>query len=137
MIALRPMEELQGQVLNAVLAVMGAVLSWVAVSARSYFQQKVENEYVEGLLLRLTDAVEVGVRDTAATLVPNVKAIAEDGKISAEEAVSLKESAKNAALDQLTRVDRSNLGDLFDQQQFERKLDKLIEAAVQRLKEGR
>lgn len=130
------MEELQGQAISAVISIVGAFLAWAAVSVRNYFKEKIENEYAQNLLLRLTDAVEVGVRNASATLVPKIKAAAEDGKLTAQEAESLRDFAKGVALDQLTKVDLKKLEEFFDKRHLENKLDKLIEAAVQRLKEG-
>ena len=130
------MEELQGQVVSTVISLVGALLAWAAVSARTFFKAKIENEYVSDVLLRFTSAVETSVLDAASTVVPEIKKAASDGKISGMEAEKLKRRVRDAAFDQLTRVDRQKLEELFDRDQLERKLDKLIEASVQRLKEG-
>lgn len=131
------MEELQGQIISGVIALVGTVLSWVLVSARDYIRRKIENDYVESLLLRVADAVEVGVRDAAGTVVPKLKEAAADRKILPAEAANLRSRVRNAAMDQLTMFDRNKLEELFDRPTLERKLNQLIEAALQRIKEGK
>ena len=128
------MEELQGQIVSAVVALVGVAASWAIVSARQWLQQRVQNEYVQQLLLRLADGVEVGVRQVAQTVLPAVKAAAQDGKLTKDEANNLRELAKTAAIDQLTLVDRKKLEQFFDKDQLQRKLDQLIEAQIQRMK---
>lgn len=129
------MEELQGQVVNAVLALIGVIASWAIVSARKWLQERVQNEYVQQLMLRLADGVEVGVRRVSQTVLPAIKAAAGDGKLSADEAYNLRELAREAAVDQLTKVDRQALEKFFDRDQLQRKLDQLIEAQIHRMKE--
>jgi hypothetical protein len=130
------MEEAQSQIVEAVLALVGVFVSWAAMSARNWLKAKVQNEYVQQLLLRLADAVEIGVRQVSQTLLPEIRKAAADGKITAEEALQLRLMARSAAFDQLTAVDRDKLKELFDTAQLERKLDQLVEAAVQRMKES-
>ncbi len=130
------MEELQGQILSAVVTLVGLAASWAIVSARQWLQQRVQNEYVQQLLLRLADGVEVGVRQVAQTVLPAVKAAAQDGKLTKDEANNLRELAKEAAIDQLTLVDRKKLEQFFDKDQLQRKLDQLIEAQIQKMKES-
>lgn len=130
------MEELQGQIVSVVVALLGAAASWAIVSARKWLQQRVQNEYVQQLMLRLADGVEVGVRQVAQTVLPAVKAAAADGKLTKDEALNLRELAKEAAIDQLTLVDRKKLEQFFDKDQLQRKLDQLIEAQIQRMKES-
>ncbi len=136
MITSTPMEELQAQVLNAVVALLGVIASWALVSARQWFQQRVQNEYVQQLMLRLADGVEVGVRQVSQRVLPAVKAAAADGKVSPEEARDLRELAREAAVDQLTQLDRQKLEKFFDKDQLQRKLDQLIEAQIHRMKEN-
>jgi hypothetical protein len=129
------MEELQGQVVDAVVVLVGVLASWAIASARKWLQERVQNEYVQQLMLRLADGVEVGVRRVSQTVLPAVKAAAADGKLSAEEANNLRALAREATVDQLTKVDRQALTKFFDQDQLQRKLDQLIEAQIHRMKE--
>lgn len=130
------MEEARIEILEAVLTLVGVLLSWAAMSARNWLKQRVQNEYVQQLMLRLSEAVEVGVRQVSQTLLPELRRAAEDGKITAEEAASLRGKAREAVFDQLTHVDQQKLRELFDTDQLNRKLDQLVESAVQKLKES-
>lgn len=130
------MEEARIEILEAVLTLVGVLLSWAAMSARNWLKQRVQNEYVQQLMLRLSEAVEVGVRQVSQTLLPELRRAAEDGKITAEEAASLRQKAREAVFDQLTNVDQQKLRELFDTDQLNRKLDQLVESAVQKLKEN-
>ena len=130
------MEELQSQVVNAVLTLVGLIASWAIVSGRQWLQARVQNEYAQQLLLRLADGVEVGVRRVSQTMLPAVKAAAADGKLSTEEAAGLRELARSVAIDQLTQIDRKALEKFFDKDQLQRKLDQLIEAQIHRMKEN-
>ena len=129
------MDEVNSLVIEAVIGVVGSALTWFLWWVRKQIQDKVKNDYLQGLLLRLASAVETSVRETAQTTVPIVKEAASDGKISPEERLRLKQRVREAAVDQLTKLDRERLEELFDRQQLERMLDRQIEAVVQRLKE--
>lgn len=128
-------DQFSSMLFEAVFGLATLVLAWAAKSARDYFKQRVENEYLEGLFLRLTDAVEVGVRDAAQTLVPLVKEASRDRKISMQEAKGLRTAVRDNVLDQLTKVDRESISKLFDSQSLERMIETRIEATVQRMKE--
>jgi hypothetical protein len=128
------MEEPNTLVIEAVIGVVGALLSWAIIQWRQFAKSRVENEYFQGLLFRLTDAVETAVREAAQTTVPAIKRAAQDGRISPDEALLLKKRAREVAVDQLAKLDREGLEKLFDRESLERKLDQLIEAQVQRLK---
>lgn len=129
------MDETNSLVVEVIVTVVGAVLSWALVQWRNYLKNRGDNDYLSGLFLRLTDAVETAVRESAQTTVPDIKEAATDGKISPDEALSLKQRAREVTIDQLTKLDRARLEELFDRDGLERKLDQLIEAHVQRLKE--
>lgn len=129
------MEDLNSTLTQALLGLIGTALTWFLIWARKTIQEKVSNEYVQGLLERLTSVVETAVREAAQTTIPLIKEAAEDGKISPEERIRIKARVREAAMDQLTKVDRQRLEDLFDKEQLERKLDRQIEEVVQKLKE--
>jgi len=129
------METVNSMVVEAVLGLIGVMFTWFLLKTRKYIQEKVHNDYAQGLMLRVVGAVETSVRETEQTLVPAIKDAAADGQISPEERLRLKQRVRDAAVDQLTKLDRSKLEELFnDRQQLERMLDRHIEAAVQRLK---
>ena len=129
------MENLNSVLVETILSVAGAALTWFLIWVRKTIQEKVEQEYVQQLLTRLTEVVETAVREAAQTITPKLKEAATDGKISAGERTELKNTVRLAALDQLSVVDRNKLEKLFGVEQLERNLDRQIEAVVQRLKE--
>jgi len=122
---------------DALLSLLAMVLTWALASARNELKKKVDNEYLQGLLLRLTDVVESSVREAAQVSVPLIREAAKDGKLTSKEAATIKEAVRISALDQLVNVDRAKLEEFFDERALERKLDTLIEAAVQKMKEKR
>lgn len=131
------MEELTQQVTQLAIGLLGSVLAWAAVEARKWIKQRVDNEYVRDLLLRVESAVETGVREASRGVAKQLKEAAADGKITAEERASIIKHVRGSAIDQLTQVDRKRLEELFDKEHLQRKLDVLIEAAVQKIKEKR
>lgn len=131
------MEEVNSLVIEAIVGVLGTAATWFLFWLRQEIRKKVQQDYLQGLLLRLSDAVEISVREAAQTTVPAIKEAAADRKISAAERAQLKRRAKDAAIDQLTKLDRDQLDKFFEREQLERKLDRQIEAAVQRLREER
>lgn len=72
-------------------AVMGVV--WLGGRAGDLIKAKVDNEALRGVLLRLDDAVVTAVKDLEQTVVDEVKAAAEDGRISREDRRRIKEKA--------------------------------------------
>jgi len=71
--------------------VMG--VHWLGSRAGDLIRAKVDNEALRGVLLRLNDAVVTAVKDLEQTLVDQVKAAAEDGRISREERRRIKDKA--------------------------------------------
>jgi hypothetical protein len=129
------MENVNSVLVETILSVAGAALTWFLIWVRKTIQEKVEQEYLQQLLLRFADAIDTAVREAAQTVTPKLKEAAADGKISEDERTELKNNVRLAALDQLTAVDREKLAKLFGVEQLDRKIDRQIEAVVQRLKE--
>lgn len=127
------MNELNTTVVEGVISVVGILLIYLGIELRKWIA-KVENEYMQGVLMRLSDAVETSVREAMQTVVPALKESAEDGKLSREEIAQIKKQVRIASIDQLTKIDKRQLEKLFDPLQLERRIDREIEALVQRLK---
>jgi len=72
-------------------AAMG--VHWLGSRAGELIQARVDNEALRSVLLRLNDAVVTAVKDLEQTVVDEVKAAAEDGRISREERRRIKEKA--------------------------------------------
>ena len=130
-------DQITPMITEAVVGLLGIVLTWAVASVRKVIKRKINSDYLQGLSLRLVDVVETAVREAAQTTVPLIKDRASDGKLTGDEARDIKEAVRMAALDQLATVDRESLEQFFDRGGLERKVDSLIEAAVQKMKEGR
>ncbi len=121
-------------VTNILIGVLGLLLTWFGTQVKKWIDEYLANERLHRVMSRLESAVETCVRDVAQSLVPAVKEAAADGKISKEEAERLRVLVKEAALDQLTKAEKQLVQEVFDADQLERILQRLTEAAVQRLK---
>ena len=66
---------------------------WLGVRAGELIQARVDNEALRCVLLRLNDAVVTAVKDLEQSVVDEVKAAAEDGRISRGERRRIKEKA--------------------------------------------
>ena len=99
------MEEARIEILEAVLTLVGVLLSWAAMSARNWLKQRVQNAYVQQLMLRLSESADVGVRQVSQPLLRELRRAGEASTITAEEAESLRQKESEAVFDQLTNVD--------------------------------
>jgi hypothetical protein len=85
--------ELLTSAVDVLTPVVLALLSWLSVAAARWIQNKVKNDYAQGVLLRLNDAVFTAVRALQQTTVQAIKDANKDGKIDAKEAAAIKEKA--------------------------------------------
>lgn len=85
--------ELGLEALACMSPVLMAVLTWASVKLAQFIKAKVDNERLEGILLRLDDAIMTVVRDVEMTVVKEIKAANADGVITAEEKASIKRVA--------------------------------------------
>lgn len=69
------------------------VLTVGAARLTTFIHGKVKNEYLEGVLLRLDDAVLTVVKDLEQTIVREIKRASADGKIPVEERRRIKDMA--------------------------------------------
>ena len=127
-------QELLNSAIELVIGIAFLLLSWASMSIKKWIIAKIENEALENAMLRLHSVVETSVRNVAQTMVPVAKEAAANGKISKEEAERLRDTVKEAALDQLTKVEREYLGKMFEPGQLERILTRMTEATVQKIK---
>ena len=81
--------EITEQVMALVATVIAALIAWLMTTIRS----KVQNEYVRGSMLRLTDAVENAVRAVGYRIATDIREASSDGTITSEEATFLREKA--------------------------------------------
>jgi polyhydroxyalkanoate synthesis regulator phasin len=126
--------ELVKSAIEMVIGIAFLLLSWASMSIKKWLSAKIESEALESTMLRLHAVVETAVRNVAQTAVPVVKEAAGNGKISKDEAKKLRDTVKEAALDQLTKVEREYLDKLFEPGQLERIVVTMTEATVQKIK---
>ena len=79
--------------LQVVSPVLVAALTWAAAKLASFIRSKVDNEYLRGVLVRVDDAVVTAVKDLQQTVVAEIKAASDDGKISEAEKRRIKDAA--------------------------------------------
>lgn len=110
-----------------------AVLTWVAYKLKSYLQTKTMNEYVKGVLSRLTDSALEAVKGVYQVYVKPLKL---DGKLSEE----AKKAAKSEAVAYLKSfMGPKGLGELSDilgvnGDELESALEHKVEAALSEAK---
>lgn len=87
------MEQFIADLAPAIASVALAVLSLVFIRVESYIRTKVNNEKAQATMLSINDMVKTVVADVGATSVKRVRAAADDGVITANEAQALKSEA--------------------------------------------
>lgn len=80
--------------LQAAAPVLVATMTMAAAKLASYIESKVQNEYLRGTLTRLDDAVLVAVKELQQTVIAEIKAAAENGKLDE----TVRQRVKDAAL---------------------------------------
>lgn len=124
------------QLLNVLLPLVLALLSWAGVYARTWIKQRVENEYAEGALLRLVDAVETTVKETQQTTIKEARRASEDGRITKEEALTIRDDAVARVRVYLGANGVKHLEKVFDKDRVDAVIRSKIEAAVHDVKNG-
>ena len=89
--------QLNSEVVNQIFALVVTVLTVIVGYAAKKFNDKTNNEYARGVMQRLGEAIDVGVRYVQTELADDWKAASEDGVITFEEAKKLRDAAWNAA----------------------------------------
>jgi hypothetical protein len=84
-----------------VLALGGAMGTWLANESRKWVAARVENERIQALLGRAGSAVAAAVSETTTHYVADLKSKAADGKLTKEEAEVALQSAFDRALENL------------------------------------
>lgn len=96
-----PSFDLLGTLVPAVGSLLIALLSWVAVYAANLIKAKVANTYLQGVLVRLDDAVYTAVKMVTQTYVDAIKEASADGTLTADEKMAAKQKAIDAVKDYL------------------------------------
>ena len=73
--------------------VLAAGLTWLATRLAALIRSRIANEVLQGILLRVGDAVITAVKELDQTVVAEIKATSADGRIGPEERQRLKDTA--------------------------------------------
>lgn len=73
--------ELGLQALSVMAPILLVLLTWVSGMAAKYLKAKIDNQYLEDVMLRLNDTACVVVGELQQTVVDAIKAASADGKI--------------------------------------------------------
>ena len=99
------MDELLTVCAQAMIPVIGSLVTglvtWIGVEARKYIKAKAENALVENALTRISHTVETVVSDLSMTLAAEMKAQADDGRLTMDNAKFLKCTAVERIRNQL------------------------------------
>ena len=87
------MSELLLNILELSSPVILAGLGWLAVRIERYIKAKTDNQYLEGVLVRLNEAVWAEVKETQRNVVDAIKEANKDGKLTEAEKKKIKEAA--------------------------------------------
>jgi hypothetical protein len=115
--------------LEALSPVFLALVSWLSVRAAALVNAKVKNEYVNGVLRRLDDAVAVAVREVEQVVVRELKAASSDGVLTLEERNRAKGTALTAVRSYVGWKGLIEFGKILGLKPEE--LDRLVEARVE------
>ena len=78
------------QILSPVLA---AALAWLSAKLAALIRSKTDNAHLQGVLLRLDDAIFTAIKELQITVVDEAKALAADGKLSPAERQQVRSAA--------------------------------------------
>ena len=109
-----------------------AALSWLSLRIAALINAKVKNERIQGILLRLDDAVFLAVREVEQVFVSMLKTASEDGVLTAEERRQAKDAALRAARSYLGTRGLAELGKVLGlpEDEVDRVIGGRVEAAV-------
>ncbi len=112
------------------------ILTWVSVVVANWLRARVKNEYAQGALLRLEDAVLTVVKELEQTITADLREAASDGKIDSDEAKKILVTAVDRVKAYLGKRGVADLKSIADTAALEAMIEAKIEAAVLDLKNG-
>ena len=121
------------QILSPVLL---AVLTAASAKLAQFIRAKVQNEYLQGLLIRLDDAVVTAVKGLEQSVVEQIKAANADGKITNDEKKQIRDAAIAAVKSNLAANGLTELAKILGMQDaaMDGLFSSKIEAAVHDLR---
>lgn len=110
-----------------------AIATWTLLAAANWLRTKAKNEYVRGVIDRLTEAAETVVRETEQTVMADLKEASKDGVITEDEYKSIRDRAIQRTKDYLGKNGMRDLKTVFDEEHVEAIIRAKIEAQVHEL----
>lgn len=124
-------------VVTAIVAVMGVLVAFGTKAFAMYagmLKEKVKHDELKALIDRVQNTATIVVQSLNQTMVDDLKAAAEDGKLTQEEKTRIKDSALMSLLNTLNDQGKELLKETFgDLNEY---LTKLIESKVGEAKKG-
>lgn len=81
------------KLLEIISPILLLLLTWIGVKTGKLIGAKVQNEYLKGVLVRLSETVFAAVKELQQTVVDAIKVANADGKITDDEKASIKAAA--------------------------------------------
>lgn len=122
------------QTLVVVTPVIGLLISWAGLSIARWLHAHVKNEYFKVALVRLNEVANTVVTGLYQQVTVGLKAASKDGKLTAEEARSIKTNAVVSVLEQLGKSGLRDLEHVLQKDVVEDFVESKIEAVVHELK---
>jgi hypothetical protein len=126
------------QVIDILLPLLLTVLAWASIRLAQFIRAHTNNVRVQGVLLRLNDAVLTTVGAVEQTVVVAAKASCAGGKLSPDAAAKIKQAALDALKSHLGKRGLDEVAGIIgiDSSAFDVFLSTRIEAAVGKLPES-
>lgn len=118
------------QTLEILMPVLALLATWATAETARFVRRRVKNDTVQGMLIRLNDAVAVAVGEVGQTVVPELKRAAADGRLTEAEAVMLRGMAVDRVKKILSERGVSEAQKVLQIEDFEDWITARIEAAV-------
>jgi len=133
------MEELQTQIMQQTLTVIGtllaALLSWASAEAIRWIRQKRKAGYVQDLAVRFITIADIVVARGMQKQVKKARLAAEDGKLTKAEGKRLLDSAVKDVLDYASQQMVQDAERVIDPVTIRKLAEDAVEAAVYRYKQ--
>jgi hypothetical protein len=129
-------QQLVPHVAELAITLASLIGAYVLNRVQQWLRCKVDNERARGVLLRLTDAVENAVLEVEQTTSEALRAAAEDGKITSDEAEKVRQVALDAAKRQLGTHGVAELRQVLGDEEVDELIGGRLEAHLARIKRG-
>lgn len=126
-------QSIAGQLLQPMLAIVAAGITYACAKAVRWLETKTKNEAARHALDRLNDAINVSVGDVEQSIVKAYKAGAPDGKLSMDAAKIVKAAAISAVKNQIGEVGIASAKKVLGVDDMEAAISSRVEAAVSKL----